>query len=218
MCHKKGAELTCLRRAHKVDLQPAPPYTHRMKSFLFLACLSVTAIADDVALLEFRFHGDKTARTVAIEFYEGDAPQTVANFKKLAHDGFYKGCAVHRAIPNTLVQTGDPLSKKSDRTKVGTGGPGYTLSAEIRRKHTKGAVAAARLPDKINPQRQSNGSQFYFCITPQPAFDGKYTVFGNVIKGMDVLERIAALPADPNDYPVDRVELRRVKIVPRESL
>jgi peptidyl-prolyl cis-trans isomerase B (cyclophilin B) len=186
-----------------------------MKSLLLLACLSTAAFAADVAVLEFKFPGEKAVQTVEITLNEAAAPVTVANFKKLAEDGFYKGCAFHRAIPGILVQTGDPLSKKSDRSRVGTGGPGYTLPAEIRGKHVKGAVAAARLPDKINPQRQSNGSQFYICLSPQPSFDGKYTVFGNVTKGLDVLQRLSELPADPNDYPSDRVELRKVKIVAR---
>lgn len=188
-----------------------------MKSFLFLAIFAVTAVADEVALLEFRF-ADKAIRRTAIEFHEDAAPATVENFKKLAKDGFYDGCAVHRAFPDTLVQVGDPLSKRKDRTAVGTGGPGYTIPAEIRRKHTKGAVAAARLPDRVNPQRHSNGSQFYVCLVPQPKLDGQYTVFGNVIQGLDVLEFISNKPTDTNDYPIERIELRRVRIVPRESL
>jgi cyclophilin family peptidyl-prolyl cis-trans isomerase len=117
------------------------------------------------------------------------------------------------------VQLGDPLSKKkSTREKAGTGGPGYTVPSEIRRKHTKGAVAAARLPDNVNPQRHSNGSQFYVCLLPQPKLDGQYTVFGNVIRGMDVLELISNKPTDTNDSPSERIEVRRIKIVPRESL
>lgn len=183
-----------------------------MKSLFFLTYLATTALAD-VAVLEFRLPGEKATQSVHIELRESDAPKTVANFKKLAEAGFYKGSAFHRAIPGTLVQVGDPLSKKSAREKVGTGGPGYTLPAEIRAKHTKGAVAAARLPDKVNPQRQSNGSQFYICLSPQPALDGKHTVFGNVTKGLEVLQRISELPTDPNDNPTDRVELRRVTIL-----
>jgi cyclophilin family peptidyl-prolyl cis-trans isomerase len=97
---------------------------------------------------------------------------TTENFKKLARKGFYKGIAVHRAIPSMLVQLGDPLSRKKDRNRVGTGGPGYTLPPEIRRKHTKGAVAAARLGDQINPARMSNGSQFYICLAPMPNWTG----------------------------------------------
>jgi len=188
-----------------------------MKKILLLLAFSAIARADDVALLEIRFD-DGTTRQVAIEFYEKDAPATVANFKKLAGKGFYKGCAFHRAIPTAIVQTGDPLSKKKDRSAVGTGGPGYTQAPEIRRKHTKGAVAAARLADKVNPQRRSNGSQFYVCISPQPQLDGKYTVFGNVIRGLDVLETISNRSADTNDYPIERVILRKVSIIPREKL
>ena len=108
------------------------------------ATLGSALRADDVAVLDIRFE-DGTVRQAVIEFYEKDAPQTVANFKKLAGKGFYKGCAFHRAIPTAIVQTGDPLSKKKDRTAVGTGGPGYTLPPEIRHPHTKGAVAAARV-------------------------------------------------------------------------
>src|SRR5215207_11092432 len=188
-----------------------------MKKFLLLALAAATLRAEEVALLEFRF-ADKTSRSAAIAFYPDAAPGTVENFKTLARDGFYNGCAVHRAFPSTLVQMGDPRSKKKDRTNVGTGGPGYTLPAEIRRKHAKGAVAAARLPDRVNPQRRSNGSQFYICLTPQPKLDGQYTVFGDVIQGMDVLDLISNKPTDTNDYPVERIELRRVSIIPRESL
>jgi len=191
------------------------------KTLLFLATCSASlctiAGADDVALLEIRFE-DGTTRQVAMEFYEKDAPETVANFKKLAKKGFFKGCAFHRAIPTAIVQTGDPLSKKKDRTAVGTGGPGYTLAPEIHRRHTKGAVASARLGDKVNPQRRSNGSQFYVCISPQPQLDGKYTVFGNVFRGLEILESISNRSADTNDYPIERIIVRKVSIIPREKL
>ncbi len=191
------------------------------KSLLFLtafcAALGSAVRADDVAVLDIRFE-DGTERQAVIEFYEKDAPQTVENFRKLVKKGFYKGCAFHRAIPTAIVQTGDPLSKKKDRTAVGTGGPGYTLAPEIHRQHTKGAVAAARVGDKVNPQRRSNGSQFYVCITPQHQLDGKYTVFGNVIRGIEVLEMISNRSADTNDYPIERIVLKKVSIIPREKL
>jgi cyclophilin family peptidyl-prolyl cis-trans isomerase len=193
-----------------------------MKKLLLTACIATMALsavrADDVALLTFKIGKDKALKQAAIEFYEGDAPQTVENFKKLAHKKFYNGLAVHRAFPDTLVQMGDPLSAHKERSKVGTGGPGYTIPPEIRRKHTKGAVAAARLPDKINPSRVSSGSQFIICLAPMPSYDGKYTVFGNVIWGMDTLNQISELPVDTNDYPVQRVEIKSIKIVPREKL
>jgi cyclophilin family peptidyl-prolyl cis-trans isomerase len=113
---------------------------------------------------------------------------------------------------------GDPLSKGSDRAKIGTGGPGYTLPPEIRHKHNKGAVAAGRLPDKINPGRLSNGSQFFICLTPMPSYDGQYTVFGNVIWGLDTLGQISELNVDTNDNPLQRVTIKSVKILPREQL
>ena len=179
----------------------------------------VAVHADDVALLTLQIGKDKKKpRQVAMEFYEGDAPLTVENFKKLARKRFYNGLAFHRAFPNTLVQVGDPLTSGKDRARVGTGGPGYTLVPEIRHKHVKGAIAAARLPDKINPSRLSNGSQFYVCLDSMPAYDGQYTVFGHVIWGMDALGEMSNLPTDTNDNPLQRVEIKSVKIMPREQL
>lgn len=191
------------------------------KHLLTAAVLALTlpaARADDVALVTLRAGSDKTPLQFALEFHEAEAPRTVENFKKLAGKKFYNGLAIHRAFPHILVQMGDPLTKHKDRAKVGTGGPGYTIEAEIRRKHTKGAVAAARLPDKINPSRHSNGSQFYICLSPQPQYDGQYTVFGNVIWGLDTLDALSTKPTDSNDYPIERIVIRSVKILPREQL
>ena len=187
-------------------------------SLLLPSLIAPALFADDVALVSLRIAKEKQVRQFAIEFHEDDAPQTAANFKKLARKGFYKGTTIHRAFPHTLVQMGDPLSKKKDRSSVGTGGPGYTLSPEIRRKHLKGAVAAARLPDKINPSRVSNGSQFYVCLSPMPSYDGQYTVFGRVIWGLDTLDLVSTRTVDSNDNPVDRIEIRSVKVLPREKL
>lgn len=193
-----------------------------MKKLLCFAAPLLFALsaaqADDVALMQIRIGKERALRPVAIEFYEAEAPRTVENFKKLAKKGFYRGIAFHRAFPHILVQVGDPLSKKKDRTKVGIGGPGYTILPEIRRKHTKGAIAAARLPDKINPSRVSNGSQFFVCLQPQPGYDGQYTVFGNILYGLDTLDLISTKPVDSNDYPVERCVIRSVKILPREEL
>ncbi len=191
-----------------------------MKPLLLLCLLAAAPLlrADEVALMQLRFGKAKELRPVAIEFFGADAPATVENFVKLADKGFYKGLAFHRAFPHLLVQIGDPLTKRKDRTRVGTGGPGYTLPPEIRRRHTKGALAMARLPDKINPSRMSNGSQFFVCLASMPAYDGQYTVFGQVIYGLDTLDAVSALPVDSNDYPVERVTVRSLKIIPREQL
>ena len=119
------------------------------------------------------------AGKVVIEFYEKDAPATVANFVKLAKKGFYDGLSLHRVVPGFVVQGGGP---KGD----GTGGPGYTIKDEFNsRKHLTGTVAMAR-----TPAPNSAGSQFYICLAPQPALDGKYAVFGQVVEGMDVVMKI----------------------------
>jgi peptidylprolyl isomerase/peptidyl-prolyl cis-trans isomerase B (cyclophilin B) len=98
---------------------------------------------------------------------------------------------------------------------VGTGGPGYTVPAEIREKHQRGSVAMARLPDTINPTKASNGSQFYITLVPEPKLDGKFTVFGEVIEGLDTLDELSNLPADSNDFPLPRILIKSIKILPR---
>ena len=120
-------------------------------------------------------------------------------------------------LPTSSCRWGTRSARES-RSAVGTGGPGYTLPPEIRRKHVQGAVAAARLPDKINPSRRLNGSQFYICLTPMPNLDGQYTVFGKVLWGYDTLEPISNKSVDSNDNPVERIEIRSVKVVPIAKL
>lgn len=181
------------------------------------ACfLALPALAQDVAVVSIKLPKEKKPQRVVFEFYEADAPETVANFKRLARRGFYNGIAFHRVFPGQLVQAGDPMSKRKDRTAVGTNGPGYTLVPEIRRKHERGSIGAARLPDRINPARRSNGSQFYVVFGPMPKLDGAYTVFGKVAEGLDVLEAVSSAPSDTNDYPLDRIVIQSVKILPRE--
>ena len=122
---------------------------------------------------------------IRIEFFPNDAPNHVAAFIELARKGFYDGTKFHRVVPGFVVQGGDPLSKVDD-PMVGTGGPGYRLKAEFNvRKHLDGTLAMARSADS-----DSAGSQFYICLGPQPALDGQYTVFGQVIGGMDVVRAI----------------------------
>jgi cyclophilin family peptidyl-prolyl cis-trans isomerase len=187
---------------------------------LLLTLLGGTAAlrADDIALMHLRLPKDKGLKSVAIEFYPGDAPATVANFEKLARKKFFDGQSIHRAFPHLLIQAGDPYSRGRDRSRIGTGGPGYTLPAEIHRKHTAGAVAMARLPDKINPSRVSNGSQFYICLAPIPSYDGQYTVFGHVISGLDVLDTASQAAVDSNDNPIDKIVIKDIRIIPREKI
>ena len=188
-------------------------------SAILLSC-AVACLADPVAVFDVQWGKGKERqkRTFAIGFYDADAPQTTANFKKLVTDGFYKKTTIHRVFPNYLVQGGDPLSKRKDRTVVGTGGPGYTLPAEIRRNHLRGSVAMGRLPNNVNPSRQSNGSQFYICLQPIPAQDGQDTVFGEVVAGLPALDEISRLQVDTNDNPIQRVEVTRAYIIDRSQL
>jgi cyclophilin family peptidyl-prolyl cis-trans isomerase len=178
---------------------------------LLLALLGLAlhaAQAQDAAVFDFRIDHDKTDRRVVIALDASAAPVTVANFEKLLRHKFYWGLKIHRIIPDTLVQMGDPLSRYSDRSRVGTGGPGYTLPPEIHLRHTAGAVAMSRLPDPINPARRSSGSQFYICLKPMPDLDGKYTVFGHVIQGMDVLDTLSNQEADTNNNPVTPIVIK----------
>ena len=122
---------------------------------------------------------------IKFEFFAEDAPNTVASFIELAEDGFYDGLKFHRVEPGFVVQGGDPLSKTDD-PMVGTGGPGYNLKAEFNdNPHVDGSVAMAR---SQNPD--SAGSQFYITMGAQPFLDGNYTVFGQVIEGLDVVYEI----------------------------
>jgi peptidyl-prolyl cis-trans isomerase B (cyclophilin B) len=126
--------------------------------FLF----SVNLSAREVAVFDVKWRkGKKQQRRSFVIALDGAAPYTIANFRKLVFRRFYVKTTFHRVIPHYLVQGGDPLSKKRDRNVMGTGGPGYTLPAEIHSKHTRGAVAMGRLDDEVNPNQSSNGSQFY---------------------------------------------------------
>lgn len=139
------------------------------------------------------------------------APQTVNNFIKLANEGFYNGLTFHRIVEGFMIQGGDP---KGD----GTGGPDYTIPAEIGLKHTKGAIAMARLGDQINPKKESSGSQFYITLDAQTFLDGKYTVFGYVSEGMNVVEKIGMTPTEPNpangeqSLPLKTVTITKVTV------
>jgi peptidyl-prolyl cis-trans isomerase B (cyclophilin B) len=181
--------------------------------FLFIFFLSQWAGAEEFAVMKIRFPNDKDLKRVIIKLNENDAPRTVENFKRLAKKRFYNKLAFHRAFPGIMVQTGDPLSRGKDRSVVGTGGPGYTIPGEIKGRHRKGSVAMARLPDETNPTRRSNGSQFYITLKPMPELDGEYTVFGEVIEGLDILDRISRVSVDSNDRPRQRYEIRSLKIL-----
>lgn len=184
-----------------------------------LAAIPATAanLGPEVAVVQIQFPKEKQPRQVVLGLHDDSAPITVENFKKLIGKKFYNGLRFHRAFPGTLVQTGDPASRWGQGDKTGTGGPGWTLPAEIRLKHQKGAIAMARLPDKINPAKNSNGSQFYVCLAPMPKLDGQYTVFGTVLEGLDVLEEISKAPTNSDDFPLPKIRIKSIVLTPRDQ-
>ena len=153
--------------------------------------------------------------TMVLEFYPDVAPNHVANFKKLARSGFYDGQCFHRVIKGFMIQGGDPNTKdEAKKDSWGQGGPGYTIKAEFNSKHhARGILSMARTPDP-----NSAGSQFFICHDDCGQLDGQYTVFGNLIKGFDVLDKIATTPTEGPDRPVKRVNIDSVKIVPADSV
>ena len=195
------------------------PSTCTFRNLLTVLVLifSVTSEAADTVLIQLEKNAERLPGLV-IEFDGSTAPAHVINFKKLVKDGFYDGILVHRLIPGTMVQLGDPLSKKKDSGDLGTGGPGYTLNPEFGSKHRRGSVAMGRLGDAVNPKRLSNGSQFYIALRPLPELDQKYTVFAEVTRGIEVLDSLNALTVDPNDKPLDPVRVLSAKIIPAEKI
>ena len=152
--------------------------------------------------------------TIVIELFPKDAPKHVENFIKLSKEGFYTGLTFHRIVPAFVIQGGDPLSRSNwQSNRLGTGGPGYNVPAEMGRKHVRGAVAAARKNDPtLNPNKESSGSQFYICLADLPSLDqAGYTVFGQVADNasLDVVDKIARVK---NTGPQQNQALQRVII------
>ena len=152
---------------------------------------------------------------MVVEFWSDVAPKTVENFKTLAKKGFYDGTCFHRVIKDFMIQGGDPLTKDpSQEASWGTGGPGYQIKAEFNdRHHDRGVLSMAR---SQNPD--SAGSQFFICHGNPRFLDRQYTAFGKLIKGDDVLEKIATTPTHPPDRPNKRIVIESVKIVPADSV
>ncbi len=140
-----------------------------------------------------------------------ETPKHKENFLKLTKEGFYNGTTFHRVIDGFMIQGGDPNSKDNDISNDGQGGPGYTLPAEFNPKftHVQGALAAARMGDAVNPQKESSGSQFYLVENKEGThfLDKNYTVFGQVIAGMPVVEKIAEQPKDGRDRPLTDIKM-----------
>jgi peptidyl-prolyl cis-trans isomerase B (cyclophilin B) len=140
---------------------------------------------------------------IELELFDEDAPKTVANFRKLAGERFYDGVIFHRVIPDFMIQGGDPKG-------TGTGGPGYTFEDEINEhKVVRGALAMA------NAGPNTNGSQFFIVtVDSAPWLDGKHTVFGRVIGGMDAVDSIEAVPTGARDRPLDPPVIESIELDP----
>ena len=169
-----------------------------------------------LAVMDISYGG--TTETVMFELLGDASPKTVANFIENCQAGSYKGLAFHRAIDDYLVQTGDPLTADdSKRNEWGTGGEDKTVPGEFKLKHKIGAVAMARRGNAVNPDRHSNGYQFYIALGNLSSLDGGYTVFGQVVSGLDVLKEISRAPADSNDCPLARVEVKGIRVVDQKG-
>lgn len=145
-------------------------------------------------------HGD-----ITIRFLPEVAPGHVENFKKLARAGFYDGAIFHRVIPGFMIQGGDPNTKDpNDVDRYGAGGPGYTIPAEFSStSHKRGIVSMARSQDP-----NSGGSQFFIVVADAPHLNNQYSVFGEVISGMDAVDKIVAEPRNNRDLPHRRMEMK----------
>jgi peptidyl-prolyl cis-trans isomerase B (cyclophilin B) len=147
---------------------------------------------------------------IEIELLPDKAPGHVKNFLDLARKGFYDGSTFHRVIPGFMIQGGDPLTRDAStpRTQQGTGGPGYTIKAEFNdTPHARGVVSMARAQDP-----DSAGSQFFICVKDSFFLDRQYTAFGRVVRGIEVADKVVALPRDNRDNPRDRVSMK-VRVV-----
>ena len=136
------------------------------------------------------------------------APETVRNFEKLAKEEFYDGTLFHRVIPGFMIQGGDPNTKTDNKDSWGSGGPGYNIKAEFNsRSHLRGIVSMARATDP-----NSAGSQFFIMHADNTGLDNEYTVFGEVIEGMDVVDKIANVKTENPDRPVEKVQMLHVTV------
>jgi peptidyl-prolyl cis-trans isomerase B (cyclophilin B) len=160
------------------------------------------------------------AGEMVVEFWSDVAPATVENFKKLANAKFYDGTAFHRIIKGFMIQGGDPKSKDASKEmEWGTGDPGYKIKAEFNdKKHVAGVLSMAR-----SASPDSAGSQFFICLGDAPFLDGKYTGFGKVIKGEDVLQKLGDSPVGPSpsgepSKPKSRVGVESIRIVAADAV
>jgi cyclophilin family peptidyl-prolyl cis-trans isomerase len=179
--------------------------------FLLIASLAIGQDSKNLPKDDYVITIDTEFGQMVILLYNA-TPKHKDNFIKLASSGYYNGTTFHRIIKDFMIQGGDPNSKDSLPYNDGLGGPGYTVPAEFvpTLKHVKGALAAARMGDQINPEKASSGSQFYIVQNTNgtPFLNGSYTVFGQVIKGLEVIDKIAEQPKSQSDRPLKNITMK----------
>jgi len=164
--------------------------------------MSDTTNKDQTATIHIQVKGEPWG-DIQLKFFPDVAPNHVQNMVKLVKDKFYDGTTFHRVIPGFMIQGGDPNSKDPDRSRHGMGGPGHRVNAEFsQRPHKRGTLSMARSQDP-----NSAGSQFFICVADSSFLDGQYTVFGEVVCGMETVDRIVNAQRDGNDNPLERIEM-----------
>jgi peptidyl-prolyl cis-trans isomerase B (cyclophilin B) len=164
--------------------------------------MSETINKDQTAIIHVQVKGEAWG-DIQLKFFPDVAPNHVQNMVKLAKDKFYDGTTFHRVIPGFMIQGGDPNSKDHDRSRHGMGGPGHRVNAEFsHRPHKRGTLSMARSQDP-----NSAGSQFFICVADSSFLDGQYTVFGEVVSGLETVDRIVNAQRDGSDNPLDRFEM-----------
>ncbi len=187
-----------------VDAQMRPGQRGEVRYKNFSA-KEIKKMSDTKAVVKTKF-GD-----ITLKFFPDVAPNHVNNFIELAKKGFYDGTVFHRVIPGFMIQGGDPNSKDHNKARHGLGGPGYSLKAEFSKKpHKRGTLSMAR-----SAHPDSAGSQFFICVADTPHLNGQYSVFGEVVGGMDVVDTIVSRPHDRRDNPDERIEMNIEIVEPK---
>ncbi len=181
------------------------------------AAANETTEMENTQIAELEYDIVTTHGTMRVKLYN-KTPKHRDNFKKLVAEKYYDGIRFHRVIEGFMIQAGDPYSRDTSMINMwGQGGPDYTVPAEFVNEywHKKGALAAARKGDMANPTKASSGSQFYIVHDENACLhlDGQYSIFGEVVEGLDVIDRIASVPVDRMDRPYEDVIIKEVKPV-----
>ena len=177
-----------------------------LRALIYFCCLfinSTVSANEEIIVAPVDVVVETKFGNIELKLFPDVAPGHVENFLKLAKSGFYDGTIFHRVIPDFMIQGGDPNSKGLNRSNHGVGGPGYSINAEFNDKpHVRGALSMAR---SRNPD--SAGSQFFIVVKKSSFLDNQYTVFGEVVSGMDVADKIVSQEKDARDNPIERIEM-----------